>query len=72
MNEPKPRPTLEQLTQETQDLNSKSGIGLTCPKCGCRDTKVITTWHDSDGSETKRTRVCRACGTKLSTREIIF
>jgi transcriptional regulator NrdR family protein len=33
---------------------------------------VITTWHSSDGSETKRTRVCRHCGQHLTSREVFF
>lgn len=68
----RPRLSLGELADQTRQIEADSGIGLACPACGCRDTRVVTTWHSSDGGETKRTRVCRNCGKKLTSREIIF
>jgi hypothetical protein len=66
------RKPLSEMISETRKIEAESGIGLACQKCGCRDTRVITTWHSSDGSETKRTRVCRHCGQHLTSREVFF
>lgn len=71
MDEPQRRP-LTEMANETRKIEAESGIGLACPKCGCRDTRVSTTWHSSDGMETKRSRICRNCGQHLTSREVFF
>lgn len=58
------RKTLRQMAIEA------SGGGMACPNCGCRDTRVVKTRHNSDGSETSRRRVCRHCGNKITTIEM--
>jgi len=67
----KERKTLQQMAEETRDQDKKTGIGLSCPQCGCRDTRVVKTWHDAGGVETSRRRVCRHCGHRLVTMEIV-
>jgi len=71
MSDAERRP-LNEMANDTRKIEAESGIGLACPKCGCRDTRVSTTWHTSDGMETKRTRVCRNCRQQLTTRETFF
>jgi len=68
MSKDEPRPTLSELSRETQD--AERGSGLRCPVCECRDTRVIKTRHNVDGTETSRRRVCRNCGHRLTTVEI--
>jgi Zn ribbon nucleic-acid-binding protein len=69
MAKDEPRPTLGELARETRDAERASG-GMKCPKCDCRDTRVIKTRHNVDGTETSRRRVCRNCGHRLTTVEI--
>lgn len=62
-----PRKTLREMAIETQ--KAESG-GICCPGCGCRDTRVIKTRHNVDGTETSRRRVCRNCGNRITTIEL--
>jgi len=43
--------------------------GIRCPKCNCRDLRVIQTWHGP--GVIKRSRVCRHCGHRFPTRETV-
>lgn len=70
MSEIRKRPTLEQLAADTAKTNADAGIGLACPKCGCRDLRVVKTRHNVDGTETSRRRECRNCNNRLTTMEI--
>lgn len=45
------------------------GKGLECPQCGCRDLRVYKTRHVSE--EIDRRRICRNCGFRVTTMEII-
>jgi Zn ribbon nucleic-acid-binding protein len=62
------RKTLREMISETQKQDM--GSGMKCPNCHCRDTRVIKTRHNVDGTETSRRRVCRNCGHRLTTVEI--
>jgi Zn ribbon nucleic-acid-binding protein len=62
------RPTLRELASETQKQDV--GNGMKCPNCHCRDTRVIKTRHNVDGTETSRRRICRNCGHRITTVEI--
>lgn len=62
------RKTLREMAGETQSQDS--GSGMKCPACHCRDTRVIKTRHNVDGTETSRRRVCRNCGHRMTTVEI--
>ena len=42
--------------------------GIVCPKCGCCDTRVLHTYPGDN--EKGRRRVCRHCGTRITTLEI--
>jgi len=41
--------------------------GLGCPKCGCLDWRVSSTWGARGAI--RRRRVCRHCGYEISTSE---
>lgn len=59
------------LREMAADAAKEAGVGLACPNCGCRDTRVVTIRHNIDGSETRRRRECRYCGERLTTFEAI-
>jgi len=42
---------------------------MTCPSCGCRETRVVDS-RESDQDGTRRRRQCEACGARWSTREM--
>lgn len=67
-----PPKSLRQMADETRQEEAKQGIGLACPNCGCRDLRVIKTRHNIEGSETSRRRVCRHCGTRVTTMEMML
>ena len=50
----KPAKTLEQMKREAEQPD---GHGWACPRCGCRRTRVVKTWHNDDGA-IRRKRVC--------------
>lgn len=56
---PKDRPS-------ARDLASGGDPSWECPRCGCRDWRVLDTREAADGS-VGRTRYCRYCG-KLGPR----
>lgn len=58
------RPTLAELAAQSQGTDPWA-----CPRCGCRRTKVETT-YDTVGSKNRR-RICGNCGKGLiRTREV--
>jgi len=44
---------------------------MRCPKCGCRDDKVIDSRQSRDGSSIRRRRVCLQCAFRYTTYEEI-
>ncbi|MDQ3116017.1 MAG: transcriptional regulator NrdR [Verrucomicrobiota bacterium] len=44
---------------------------MRCPKCGCRDDKVIDSRQSRDGSSIRRRRVCIQCAFRYTTYEEI-
>ena len=50
----------------SKDANEK---GVECPKCGCKDLRVFSTRKEL--RRIKRVRVCRCCGAKIRTYEMI-
>lgn len=56
---------------EHQSLKPTPQVGLRCLKCGHGKFRVIYTRGTRDGKIVRR-RECRACGTRLSTRESII
>ena len=44
---------------------------MRCPKCGCRDDKVIYSRQSRDGSSIRRRRVCLQCAFRYTTYEEI-
>ena len=44
---------------------------MRCPKCGCRDDKVIDSRQSRDGSSIRRRRVCLKCAFRYTTYEEI-
>ena len=44
---------------------------MRCPKCGCRDDKVIDSRQSRDGSSIRRRRVCLQCAFRFTTYEEI-
>ncbi|MEO5754980.1 MAG: transcriptional regulator NrdR [Chthoniobacterales bacterium] len=44
---------------------------MRCPKCGCRDDKVIDSRQSRDGSSIRRRRVCLQCEFRYTTYEEI-
>ena len=44
---------------------------MRCPKCGCRDDKVIDSRQSRDGSSIRRRRVCLDCAFRYTTYEEI-
>lgn len=42
----------------------------TCPDCGCQDFRVTNSLHWEAGQK-RRYRVCRHCGYKIRTREVL-
>ncbi|MBA3651656.1 MAG: transcriptional repressor NrdR [Chthoniobacterales bacterium] len=44
---------------------------MRCPKCGCRDDKVIDSRQSRDGSSVRRRRVCIQCAFRYTTYEEI-
>lgn len=59
--QPHERPTLEELSRDPE------AKGLECPRCGCRDWRVVKT-KPGDGIISRR-RECRHCGYRKSTVE---
>lgn len=54
---PKPRPTMQELFERATMQDN----GRVCRHCGCQDFRVMSTWHNNDGT-IRRKRVCRHCG----------
>lgn len=48
-------------------MRSDGCAGIACPKCGCRDFRVIETSRIKDAMT--RRRSCRRCGRRITTRE---
>lgn len=57
------RPTAIDMLMESLD----NGGGLQCPKCHCRDLRVVRSTDQFD--EKKRRRECRHCGWRFNTYE---
>ena len=49
------------------DKMNRDERGLHCPKCGCRDLRVVYTRKRAGGL--RRRRVCRNCGKEMWTME---
>lgn len=47
----------------------KPQAGMGCPNCGCKDLRAWTTRKVRN--RTERVRVCRYCGTRVTTYETI-
>lgn len=47
-----------------------SGVGLRCPKCGCRHFRVAYT-RPIVGDQIERRKECRHCGHRVTTHELI-
>ena len=51
-------------------MNGKVGeVGMKCPKCGCWKMRTIDT-RITPENYTRRRKVCRDCGERLTTYEI--
>ena len=48
-------------------IEGKPATGLECPRCGCRDFRCTNTWRDE--GRIRRRKVCRHCGTPVTTYE---
>ncbi len=61
----KRRPTLAELAQESQ------GDSLRCPRCGCRDWRVVDSRQGVDSLQVRK-RACRHCNFLMphSTKEV--
>ena len=44
---------------------------MTCPYCGCEDSKVIDSRPTDEGERIRRRRECTKCGKRFTTYEII-
>lgn len=63
MTEPHERPTFRQmLARDTDD-------GWECPRCGCRDWRVVDSRQFGDVR--KRLRACRHCHQTIKTSEVL-
>lgn len=63
MTEPHERPTFRQmLARDTDD-------GWECPRCGCRDWRVVDSRQFGDVR--KRLRACRHCHQTIKTSEVM-
>ena len=51
------------------DICGSEEIAMLCPRCGCRDSKVIDSRPAQDGTSIKRRRECLECGTRFTTYE---
>lgn len=63
---PKARRSLQQMRSDALAEEGKNAWG--CPSCGCLDFRVTNTWYS--GANKKRLRICRNCGTPITTCEI--
>jgi hypothetical protein len=66
MTPPEKRPSLSQL--RTQSAAGEGSDAWSCPRCGCRDWRVINS--HLRGGERRRQRACRHCGEPLRTLEV--
>ena len=51
-----------------QENRSQEKRGLECPKCGCKDLRVVYR-RAKPGGRVLRRRECRHCGRRMSTYE---
>jgi hypothetical protein len=73
--EPPPQAADQELPRRTRSLAeladaaaaADGAVGVRCPKCWCRDTRVEYT-YDVDGGR-RRKRMCRNCGGEFATTE---
>ena len=59
-------PPKEPLTLAEMAALARGSGGVECPKCACRDSRVVNTWRLADGT-IRRDRRCRNCGEPLPT-----
>ena len=57
----------QQTERKTWPSKDRS-IGLTCPRCGCADLRVLNTRHSL--GRIVRYRLCRHCGRRVTTYEV--
>jgi hypothetical protein len=58
------------LSEVTGAASQGGDGGLRCPKCGCRDFRVVET--RASGDRINRRRACRHCGHRVTTSERII
>lgn len=63
----RPRRSLKKM-QLDAITNQHGLLAISCPACGCRDSRVTNVW--TVGGTRKRLRRCRNCGTPITTLEL--
>lgn len=53
---------------DERETSERRQLGIACPRCGCRDLRVIYTRHQR-GGRIRRRRECRHCGRRITTDE---
>ena len=61
---------MSQFVQPTRPGHKPLPGGISCPGCGCSQTRVIRTRNDQPG-RTRRTRECKACGKRTGAFELV-
>jgi len=61
---------MSQFVQPTRPVHKPLPKGISCPGCGCCETRVIRTRSDRPG-RIRRTRQCKACGKRTETFEFV-
>lgn len=56
------------MSADARQANEQRQSGIACPRCGCRDLRVIYTRHQR-GGRIRRRRECRHCGRRITTDE---
>ncbi len=66
--QPPPEKRLSLAQMAAQTVNNEGGDAWACPRCGCRDWRVVNS--HLRGGERRRQRQCRHCGEPLRTLEV--
>lgn len=72
--EPKPKKESMSLAEMAEKADAKAAEvsrGIMCPKCGCRDWRVVYKRPLTAGREQRR-RACRNCGHRVTTTEKVI